>query len=261
MTTVKALDSKISLPMFLQGMGKRFQTIMARALSPEEKLAAIIAEMEKDVQEKRVLARQIGAQMRALKDTDTKDLEPLEAVEARRAKLVKLGGQNLDKPEMLGQIQQEIKSLDAMIASQQGTYDALKESYDLASANYKTALAALESTRTSGPAILKAIRAHQDALAMRDKAHDQTAVDASFMSDLTDELTATQAELRSDKAIEDDLDATKSGSLDAKLAEMDAGTVDDDLMAEFQAAAGKPKADTAAATGAAKYKVTVEPDK
>lgn len=252
MTTVKALDSKISLLMFLQGMGKRFQTIMARALTPEEKLAAIIAEMEKDVQEKRVLARQIGAQMRALSDPDTTDLEPLEAAKARRAKLVKLGGQNLENAERLGQIQHEVKALDTMIASQEATYATLKESYDLASANYKTALAALDSTRSNGPAILKAIKAHQDALAMRDKAKNTDAVDASFMDDLTAELTNAQGELRSDKAIDDDLDATKSGSLDAELAKMDASNVDDSLMAEFQAAAGKT-------TATSTFKVTVEP--
>lgn len=239
MSTVKALDQKITVPMFLKGLQGKFQKLLASTMTPEEKLASIVAEMEKDVQEKRVLARQIGAQMRALKDPDTKDFEPLEAAEARRVKLVKLGGQNLENAERLGQIQHEIKALDAMIASQGATYQTLSESYALAMANYKTALAALESTRTNGPAILKALKAHQDALAMRDKAKDQTAVDASFMDDLTAELTQTQAELRSDKAIEDDLDASVDGSLDAELAKMDAATVDDDLMAEFQAAAAK----------------------
>lgn len=250
MSTVKALDSKITLSMFLKGMQGKFQKLLASTMTPEEKLAAIVVEMERDVQEKRVLARQIGAQMRALKDPDTKGLEPFEAAEARRAKLVKLGGQNLGNAEKLGQIQHEVKALDAMIASHQGTYGTLKESYELAMANYKTAFAALESTRTNGPAILRAIRAHQDALAMRDKAQDQEAVDASFMDDLTAELSQTQAELRSDKAIDADLNASVDGSLDAELAKMDAATVDEKLMAEFQAAAGKT---------AATYKVTVEP--
>lgn len=237
--TSSALDSKISFGMFLDGMKGRFQKFLASNLTPEEKLAAIVKELNADVQEKRVLARQIGAQMRALADPDTAELEPLEAAQARRAKLVKLGGQNLGNAEKLGQIQQEIRGLDALISSQTGTYDTLKESYGVAKANYQTAFAALESVRNNGPAVLKAIRAHQDALKIRDKAAGSKQVDASFMTELTAELNSAKAELRSDKSFEQDLDATRPGSLDAELAKLDAATVDDKLMAEFRVAASK----------------------
>lgn len=258
MSDINALDNRITLPMFLDSLKGRFQKLLAGTMTPEEKLAAIVRELTADVQEKRVLARQIRAQQLALKDPDTAALEPLEALEARREKLVKLGGQNLDKPEMLGQIQQEIKGLDAMIASNTATYSTLEESYKLAMANYKTALTALDNARVNGPAILNAIRAHQEALKMRDAANKQNQVDASFMNDLMGELQNSQAELRSDKEIENDVDATKAGSLDAALAAMDAGTVDESLMAEFRAASN-PSSAAQAASAAATYEVTVKP--
>lgn len=257
----KAMDNRITVGMWVQGMSKRFQGILAGTLSPEEKLALIVKEMEKDVQEKRVLARQIAAQMRAIKDPDTKELEPLEAAEARRTKLVKLGGANLDKPEILGQVQQEIKGLEALITSQSATYQTLSESYDVAMANYKQTLAALDNARNNGPAMLAAIKAHEDALKMRDRARTQEEVDASFMSDLAVELQKTQAELRSDEAIDADLDATRPGSIDTALAAMDEQTVDADLMAEFEAAAAAAsgtKADQPDAAPGTTYTVHVE---
>lgn len=257
-----AMDSRITVTMFLQSMQGRFQKLLAGTLTPQEKLAAIVRELETETQQKRVLAREIGAQMRALADPDTRELEPLEASRLRRTKLVALGGQNLGNAEMLGQIQQEIKSLESVIGSQQATYDTLKESYDLAMANYKTALQALDNARINGPAILNAIKAHEQALQLRDKTKKQGAPDVTFMSELTAELDQTRAELRSDKEIEDDVDATKAGSLDAALAAMDAGHVDDSLMAEFQAAAnasGATAQQQAAAGAAATFQVTVEP--
>jgi hypothetical protein len=257
----KALDDRVDFGMWVKGMAKTFQGILARTLSDEAKLELIIKAMTDDVQEKRVLARQIGSQMRAMADPDTADLEPLEASQARRAKLVKLGGTNLGNDEMLGQIQQEIKGLDALIASQQGTYDTLAQSYALAMTNYKQALAALESARANGPAMLLAIKAHHEALEQRDKVRSQEEVDASFLSDLAGELQGAQAELRSDEAIDADLDATRPGSIDAALAAMDAKTVDESLMAEFEAAAaasGGTKADQPAAPAGTTYTVHVE---
>ena len=195
------------------------------------------------MQAKRKLAREIGAQMRAIADAETEALEPLEALLAQREKLVKLGGTLVGKPSkkaQLGQVTQEVKGLDARIASQQATFETLKESYDLAKANYQEAFAALETVRQNGPAILNAIRAHKEALAARDSARSQEAVDTSFLNDLQAELSGVQAELRSDSQIDDDLDAANPNSIDAALAKLDEGEVDESLMAEFRAA--KPKA-------------------
>lgn len=243
MTKIKALDEKINTGMFLEGLFKRFRVfLVAQLLTDEQKLAKIIEVMEKDVQKKRVLARQIGAQMRAIADPDTQELEPLEALKARREKLVQLGGKNVNDPAkaaQLGQLQQEIKAIDAQIASQQATYDMQSESNALAKKNYQEALNALETVKRNGPAMIKAIQAHKQALADKDKAADQEKIDTSFLNDLTDELNASKAELRSDEAIDADLDATNPSSIDAELAKMDAETIDAGLMAEFQAAAAK----------------------
>lgn len=236
---IKALDSKVDFGMFFKAMGGRLKGLLASTLSPEEKLAQIQQVLEGQVQEKRQLAREIGAQMRAIADPETKDLEPLEALQARRAKLVKLGGTIVDQPDkaaQLGQISQEIKALDAQIKSQEVTYDTLKESYDLAKGNYQQALSALETIRNNGQAMLKAIEAHKQALKMRDKAQSQDEIDTSFLGELQGELSQVQAELRTDEEIDNDLDATSAFSVDSALSKMDEASVDDDLMAEFKAA-------------------------
>lgn len=236
---ISTLDKKVNFSMFFKAMGGRLQNLLASTLSPEEKLAQIQDVLEGQVQQKRKLAREIGAQMRAIADPETKDLEALEAMQARRAKLVKLGGTLVDKPEkaaQLGQISQEVKALDGQIKAQEATYDTLKESYELSKANYQQALSALETVRNNGQAMLKAIEAHKQALKMRDQAQSQDEVDTSFLSELQGELSQVQAELRTDEEIDEDLDATSSFSVDSALSKMDAASVDNDLMAEFQAA-------------------------
>lgn len=239
-TSIKSLDSKVNFKMFFEAMGGRLKQLLASTMTPEEKLAAIVKQLEVQVQEQRVLARQIGAQMRAIADSQTEALEPLEALKARRAKLVALGGTLVNQPSkkaQLGQVSQEVQALDAQIASQQATYDTLEQSYELAKGNYQKALAALETVRNNGPAMLKAIQAHKQALAMRDKAQSSEEVDTSFLNELQGELAGVQAELHADQEIDDDLDAGSSFNVDSALAKMDEAAVSDSLMAEFQAAA------------------------
>lgn len=242
---IQSLDSRITVGDFVQGLRGKFQKLLASSMSAEDKLAAIIRTMTAEVQEKRVLAREIGAKMRAISDPDTATLEPLDAAKARREKLIALGAKHVDDKDKsrLGQISQEVKAVDALIESQQATYDTLKESYDLAFGNYQTALSALESARSNGPAMIAAIRAHQQALEVRDRANAQSAqsVDVTFMNDLAQELSQNQAKLRSDKDLDQDLDATKKGSVDKELARLDAQSIDAGLMAEFEAAAGGKK--------------------
>jgi len=240
----QAMDKKINFPMFFAAMGSRLQGLLASALTPEEKLAQIVAALEEQVQKKRVLARETGAQMRAIADPETAESEPLEAMQKRRKKLVALGGGLVNQPDkaaQVGQISQEVKSLDAQIAGQTATYTTLKESYDLAKASYSEALAALETVRRNGPAMLLAIEANKQAVAMRDAAKSDSGVkvDTSFLKDLESELSQAQAELRSDGDIDRDLDATSDFNVDAALAKMDTESVDAGLMAEFQAAAPK----------------------
>lgn len=240
--SIKALDSKVDLGMFLQSIGGRIQKMLASTLKPEEKLDAIQKAIAAEVQEKRVLVRQIGVQMRAIADPETPELEPLEKLQLRRQKLVVLGSKLVDDPiktAQLGQVQHEIQGLDKEISGQQSTYDTLKESYDLAYANYKQALAALEQVRSNAPAILKAIQANKDALKLRDKVKGGKTIDTSFMDELNGELKEVQSELHSDKRLEADLDSTTGFNIDAELAKMDAETEDTALMDEFRAAAAK----------------------
>ena len=141
-----------------------------------------------------------------------------------------------DKVARLGQISQEVKALDDRIASQQATYKTLQESYNLAKDNYQQAFLALETVRENGAAMLKAIEAHKQALALRDEAQSQDKIDTSFLNDLQNELSQVQAEIRTDDEIENDLDATSNFSVDSALSKMDEASVDNDLMAEFKAA-------------------------
>lgn len=241
---MNAIDKKMDLGMFFGAMKDRFKGVLASTMTPEEKLAQIVKRLEIDVQEKHERARKLGGQMRALKDPETKELEPLEKFAVQRAKLVAKGGELVGQPDkaaQLGQLSQEIKGLDALIGSKEMTYETLKQGYDLAKANYLQAFAALEKIRENGSAMLEAIAANKEALAMRDAAQNQETVDTSFLDDLQAELTGVQAELRTDQAIDDDLDATKSFSIDATLAKMDAESVDAGIMDEFKAAA-KPAA-------------------
>ena len=236
------LNQKLSVTDIMSGVFASAKNLFANTLSDQQKLDLIEQKLEIQVAEKRALARTVGAQMRALADPTTTDLEKLEALQARRAKLVELGGKNLNDPAKLVAIQDEMKGLDQLIAANQATYDTLKEAYAVAKANYETSLSALEKVRGQGQAILAAIGAHKDAQKMRDDARDTTSVDVSFMDDLMGELGQVKAEARADKDLDADLDASKSYNIDAALKADESASVDSGLMAEFQAAAAKKAA-------------------
>ncbi len=221
--SVEALDKRMTFGMFVKGIGKRIQSVLSRAVPAEEKLDLILGEMEKDVQEKRVTARSIRARMVAISDPETKELEPLERLRARRKKIVELGAKVLAEKEQmekdgdlagakkkaawLGQLTQEAKALGVSVSSMESTHETLQEAYNIALENYKVALGSYEHVKNNGKAMLEAIKAHQDALSIRDRAKPE-AVDASFLDDLTEELEKAQGELRSDKQIDKELDAT-----------------------------------------------------
>jgi hypothetical protein len=244
MSTV--LDSKVTAGMFVSNLFSKFQGILAGTMSTEDKLAAITKKKAEEVQQLRVQAREAGALMRALADPDTKELEPLEARKARKAKLIQLGGQNIGNDAKLGQIAQEVKALDAQIASDESTYAMNKETYDLAMQNYQKALADYETLKNNGPAIINSMKAYEQAVKQRDSLKNPSSTDVSgIMDQLTGELQHKQAQLRSDKAIDNDLDASHPSTIDSELAAMDAKSIDADIMAQFQAAA--PKSTAAAA--------------
>lgn len=235
----QALNSNIGVSSFVKAMLGRAKNVMASTLTDEEKLREIIDGAEKEVQEKRKLAREIGVQMRAIADPATEKLEPLEAIIEKRKKLVQLGSTMVDDPKkksQLGQISQEMNSLANQISAQQKTYDTLEESYKVATATYKEALAALETIRQNAPAMLNAIEANKQALEMRDRARNQNGVDTSFLTKLEAELSNSQAEMHSDLEIENDLDGTNSFNIDAALEKLDAADTDEALMNEFRAA-------------------------
>ena len=71
---ITTLDKKVNFTMFFKAMGNRLQNLLASTLSPAEKLEQIQKVLEVQVQEKRQLAREIGARMRAMSDPETKEL-------------------------------------------------------------------------------------------------------------------------------------------------------------------------------------------
>lgn len=198
---ITALDSKINLGMFIKGLGNKIQGIMAKSISPEEKLRLIQDEMKNDVFNKRLTARNIRAKMVALSDPDTKELEPLEQLRARREKLVAQGKRYVSEGKSLEatKVAQEIKSLDTSLSSMEMTYQTLKEAYDIALENYKVSQEAYDKVVRNGSMLLDAIKAHQDALKIRDNTkRDSSAIDSSFLSELEGELTKAKSELKSD---------------------------------------------------------------
>lgn len=248
--TIAALDGKINIRLFLKGLSQRIQGVMARSLPDEQKLSLIVEELARDTQEKRSTARNIRARMVALADAETAELEPLEALRAKRAKLVALGARVLKEKEalpaahtdaiatkaaQLGQIAQEIKALESPLRSMESTYATLKESYGLAFSTYKTALEAYERAKATGPTLLLAIKAHREALSIRDSSRKPSAtVDASFLDQLGSELDRATGELHADQQIEDDLDATKPQVIGARFAAEDAASVDEAILEEFR---------------------------
>lgn len=240
------LDKKMGWKEILNGAVAELKDALASAIPDDQKLAQIEQKLEEDVAAKRQLAREIGGQMRAIADPETKELEPLEALKARRQKLVDLAATLIDPATgmpkrgaapKLKAIQDEIKGLDKLIGAQQVTYDTLREGYDIAKGSYQDALDALERVRSQGKAVLRTIAAHRQAQEMRDQARSSKSVDVSFMDDLTGELSQVRAEARSDEALDADLDAMNSFNIDAALKADEDAEVDAALMAEFRAAA------------------------
>lgn len=211
--------------MLVQGLGNRLKGIMAKTLSPEEKFALIKQEMKKDVEQKRLTARSIRAKMVALSDPDTAELEPMERLDAQRKKMVAAGASLLKDKEaaeaandaetaktklsQMNRIAQDIKALDSQLSSMHATYDTLKDAYEVAIDNLKTAQAALDHVENNGEGMLFAIRAHQDALRVRDNTRKDNACDASFLKDMEKELSTAKSELKSDKEIDRVLNADR----------------------------------------------------
>lgn len=222
------LDSRVTFGMFIKNLGGKLQGIMAKSMSAEEKLSLILQEMSIDVQKKRVMARDIRSKMVALSDPDTAELEPIERMKARRTKLVEQGKKavNDNKTDEANRLAKEIKSLDASLGSLESTYGTLKDSYELALENYKVSQAAYDHAKNNGESMLFAIKAHQDSLRMRDNAKSDKKSDISFLNDLEEELSKSQKELSSDKAIDRDL------GVETKAEEEE--PADESILAEFK---------------------------
>ena len=216
--STQALDKRITFGMFLKSIGQKLQGIMAKSISAEEKLQLITEEMEKDVASKRATARSIRAKMVALADPDTKELEPLEKLRAKRAKLVTLGAEAVKNNDLVraNKIANEIKALESPLASLEATYSTLVSSYEIALENYKTSQASYEHVKNNGSTLLFAIKAHQEALQLRDNARSDSGKgsDTSFLNDLERELSKASAELKSDKEIDREVEGANMSVLD-----------------------------------------------
>ncbi len=255
------LDERLTFEMILEGLNDKVLKFLGLSLSDKEKLDAIIKAMQRDVLDRRVFARKILHHMKAIQDPDTPELEPLEAAQQRRERLVKMGSENLGDSARVAQITQEIKAVDAVIASNQATFDTLGESYQLALSNYRIALAALEHTQENGAAMLLAIKAHREALALRDQSRQSgSAPDTTFMDGLAQELKEASRALRSDDQLEADLDPENTFSISAELDQLEAQEADAKILAEIQAAAAAGSAASSTpGPSATTYQVSVKP--
>ena len=245
--SMTVLDRRLSFKMFVKGIGQRLQDILGKSMPPDQKLMLILDEMAKDVQGKRKTAREIRARMVALSDVDTEQLEPMERLQVRRKKLIEVGKVVLQQKEastepsqtttleaQLGQLTQEVKSVSTQLSSLEATYATLKESYEVALSSYKVALAAYERAKENGPTLLLALKAHQDALQMRDQARKPTAsINASFLTELEGELEQAEHQLKSDQELDKELDATNS-SVHPLMAQADRQEVDTAILQEFR---------------------------
>lgn len=245
--SVATLDRRLSFKMFVKGLGQKLQDILGKSIAPEQKLDLILEEMAVDVQAKRKTAREIRARMVALSDPENDTLEPMERLQARRKKLVEVGKQVLAQRDavtdlsekakldaQLGQLTQEVKSVSTSLSSLEATHQTLKDSYEVALGNYKVGLAAYERTKENGPTLLLALKAHQDALATRDQSRKpSSAVDASFLNDLEQELGQAESQLKSDYELDKELDATRP-DVHPLMAAADRAEVDDKILAEFR---------------------------
>ncbi len=227
--TIEALDKRVTFGMFVSGMKDRIKGILAKQLTSDEKFQMILEEMKKDVENKRITARSIRAKMIALSDPETEALEPLERIMVQREKLVNIGSKLLKekeeaevkgdnelaklKKEQLQKIANEVKFLTTQQTSMNDTHITLKEAYEIALSNFKTASSAYEHAKTNGEGLLFAIKAHQEALSIRDKSRKGKINDTSFLKDMENELSKSQGELRSDKKIEDEITETSISSI------------------------------------------------
>ena len=246
--SIAALDRRLSFKLFVKGLGQKLQDILGKTIAPEKKLELILEEMARETYAKRKTAREIRARMMALCDPDSATLEPIEQLQARRKKLVAVGAQILKQQEastdesekaklsaQLGQLTQEVKAVSQSLSSMESTHSSLKESYEIALETYKVSLAAYERAKENGPALLLALKAHQDALQLRDAARKPQATgDASFLDDLTQELERSQKEVQSDHAIDEELDALKP-RVHPLMAEADRQEADATILQEFRA--------------------------
>ena len=234
-----ALSGSMTISMFLNSMGERITNILFGIMTGPEKIKAVQKELGGDVRQKRTLAGSIRTKMLMLKDPATATLEPLEAKRHKRAKLISLGAQYVDKPRKkaeLGKITLQIRNLETLIGADEATYETLEGAYQVALASYREALAAFEYVKNHGSAILDAIEANRQAADLKEAAAEQGSVDISFMTALQSELNESSARLRSLDELEKDLDETNGFSVDAELDAMDAKVEDEALFEEFRTA-------------------------
>lgn len=244
---IVSLDTRLNFKLLVKGLGQKLQEILGKALPPEQKLQLILEQMRADVQTKRKTAREVRARMVALSDPESEQLEPMERLALRRKKLVEVGATVLKQQEaaseesakakltaQLGQVTQEVNAVSTSLNSLASTYATLKDAYAIALETYKVSLAAYERAMENGPTLLLAIKAHQEALALRDATRKpKETVDASFLDDLTHELEKSQKEVQSDHAIDRELDSTVN-DVHPLMQQADQQEVNEAILQEFR---------------------------
>lgn len=268
--TSDALAQHMTAADILDGAMNSLRKKIAKALMTDEQMiAALQADTETEARRIRQETRATGAQMRALADPDTKQLEPLEALRARKARMLSMAAGwekerqaleskaaeaeaagNTDEAAKLhqqaGALKQqiaqgalEIQALqNGELGVNENTYGTLKDAYELQMKNLAAAEQAVRVARLQAPAMLQALKANKTAKAIADKARYQsTGPDLWYVNDLQKEMETAAAERRADDQIDRDLDATQPVSVFDQHAEGDVAEAPADIMAEITAAA------------------------
>jgi hypothetical protein len=269
---LSTLDNNMSLNDIFAILGQDATAIFASKLSAERKMARLISNAAHKAEDARLSARDYRTRAVRMFDPTTEKLETLEVL-LEKEKLYIATGKDLtvqiqSRLRELG-LDPELKGVELEVACK--TDDALsklvsqksqlaldlksfrenqlamgKENYATAWDTYQTGLktlakyeASLRTLRESGPVIIEAIKDKEENLRMRDQAHAaeigaSKEVDPNqLMNELRGEFETISAKVRSDDAVDADLDGLRPVSSEDLLAEYDRKNADAATLSEF----------------------------
>lgn len=269
---LSSLDHQMSLGDIFAILGDEATAVFASKLSPEMKIRRLLQNANRLAEDSRIKTRE--ARMKAVrrKDPTTKAIEPLEALEIKettyiaagrnltikiKTRLVELGHDPETKDAQLDAVCKTDEDLRKLVQQRSqlsldlkefrtGELAMEQENYQIAWEAYQTNLrilakrqAAVTMLRERGPAMVEAIRAKTELLALTDQARKEEAGLAkepspeAIMKGLEEDFRDVSARVRSDAALDEDLDGLKPVSSEDILAAFDRANEDKSVLAEF----------------------------